>query len=102
VNPESMPMSTSFSSPEDQVALELASIVDFMRDDTDHIVFRRFEKLNLYNLLLLQHRLAALDQEILTHETKWNGFALAEVLPKLENLLKSYSELSKSFSLSQF
>lgn len=93
VNPESMPMSTGLSSPKDQVALELASIVDFMRDDTDHIVFRRFEKLNLYNLLLLQHRLAAFDQEISIHEKQWNGAALAEALPKLENLLKNYSEL---------
>lgn len=92
VNPESMPMSTSSSSPEDQVALELASIVDFMREDTDHVVFRRFEKLNLYNLLLLQHRLAAFDQEISIHKEEWNGSALAKVLPKLENLLKSYSE----------
>ena len=90
--PESEPLGFSFYSSQDQVALELASIVNFMREDPDNLVFRRFERLNLYNLLLLQHRLAAYDEEISIHEKEWNGPALAETLTKLEPLMKSYSE----------
>jgi hypothetical protein len=91
-HPESMPLGLSFYSSEDQVALELASIVKFMRKDPDNLVFRRFERLNLYNLLLLQHRLAEYDEEISNLEKEWNGPALAEAIAKLEPLMKSYSE----------
>lgn len=90
--PESKPLGVSFYTPPDQVALELASIVKFMREDPDNMVFRRFERLNLYNLLSLQHRLATYDEEIAVCEKDWNGPALAEILPKLEALMKSYSE----------
>jgi hypothetical protein len=89
---ESMPLGSSFYSSEDQVALELATIVKFMRKDPDNLVFRRFERLNLYNLLLLQHRLAEYDEEISILEKEWNGPALAEALAKLEPLMKRYSE----------
>jgi hypothetical protein len=77
--PESEPLGVSFYTPPDQVALELASIVKFMREDPD-------------NLLSLQHRLATYDEEIAICEKDWNGTALAEILPKLEALMKSYSE----------
>jgi hypothetical protein len=90
--PEFKPLGPSFNAPQDQVALELASIAKFMREDPDNMVFRRFERLNLYNLLSLQHRLVAYDEEISIHEKEWNGAALAEILPKLEALMKSYSE----------
>jgi hypothetical protein len=90
--PESEPLGVSFYNSPDQVALELASIVQFMREDSDHLVFRRFERLNLYNLLLLQHRLAAYDEEISILEEKRNWPALAEILTKLEPLMKSYSK----------
>jgi hypothetical protein len=63
-----------------------------MGEDSDNMVFRRFEKLNLYNLLSLQHRLVSYDEEISIYEKEWNGPALAEILPKLEALMKSYSE----------
>jgi len=90
--PDPRPLGPSFSYPEDQVALELASIVKFMRKDPDNLVFRRFERLNLYNLLLLQHRLAAYDEQISIYEEEWNGPALAEILKELEPLMKTYSE----------
>jgi hypothetical protein len=93
---ESIPLGPSFYSPDDQVALELASIVKFMKKDPDNLVFRRFERLNLYNLLLLQHRLAKYDEEISILEKEWNGPALAEALAKLEPLMKSYSEAKDS------
>jgi len=86
----------SFCVPEDQVALELASIVEFMRKDADHLVFRRFDRLNLYNLLYLQHKLAALDNQISIHEKEWNGPALAELLPELGPVMKAYSKCPRS------
>ena len=76
---------------DDQVARELASIVRFMRQDADHLVFRKFERLNLYNLLFLQHKLTAYDHQISALETQWNGPALAALLPELEPLVKRYS-----------
>lgn len=92
----------SFCVPEDQVALELGSIVEFMRKDADRLVFRRFERLNLYNLLFLQRKLAEYDDQISTHEREWNGAALAALLPELEPLVKRYSnthELPLKFPL---
>lgn len=89
---EAEPLARSFYAPQDQVALELASIVKFMREDPDNMVFRRFERLNLYNLLHLQHRLAVCDDKISTCEEAWDGPALAEILPTLDGLIKSYSE----------
>lgn len=94
---DSTPIGVGLKELDDQVALELASIVRFMREDPDHMVFRRFERLGLYNLLLLQHRLAAYDKEISLYEKEWNGPALAQVLPKLESLMKQYSKTSRPF-----
>ncbi len=87
----------SFCVPEDQVALELASIVEFMRKDADRLVFRRFERLNLYNLLFLQRKLASYDDQISNHEREWNGPALAALLPELEPLVKRYSNTQDLF-----
>jgi hypothetical protein len=71
---------------------DLTKIVSFMREDQDHIVFKRFERLNLYNLLFLQHRLTVLDQEIALHEANHDARAVAAILPSLESLMKSYSK----------
>ena len=72
---------------------DLTKIVSFMREDQDHIVFKRFERLNLYNLLCLQHRLTMVDKQIALHEDN-DVHALARVLSTLEPLMKSYSKLS--------
>lgn len=76
------------------VVQDLTKIVRFMREDQDHVVFRRFERLNLYNLLALQHRLTLLDAEVARHEEGQNTEALAAVLPLLEHLTKSYSKIA--------
>jgi hypothetical protein len=76
-----------------RTTLDLAKIVSFMREDEDHIIFKRFERLNLYNLLYLQHHLTVLDKQIALHESSENAHALAKVLPTLEPLMKSYSKL---------
>ena len=79
------------SNPSQQEALEFAAIVNFMRSDGDRVVFRRFEKLNLYNLLVLQHEIIALDQQVSDLESIWDGPTLARLLPGLRPLLKAYS-----------
>jgi hypothetical protein len=73
---------------------DLTKIVSFMREDEDHIVFKRFERLNLYNLLYLQHRLTEVDKKITLHEDSQGVHALAKILATLEPLMKSYSKLS--------
>ena len=82
------------------VTQDLTTIVSFMREDEDHLVFKRFERLNLYNLLYLQHRLTVLDQEIALYEESHDARALAAVLPKLEPLMKSYSKLFPNHRIS--
>jgi hypothetical protein len=72
---------------------DMTKIVSFMREDQDHIVFKRFERLNLYNLLCLQHRLTSVDKQITLHEESNDVHALARVLSTLEPLMKSYSKL---------
>jgi len=98
ISPEHEERNLTFCGPLDQVALEFTKIVDFMRTDDDGLVFRRFEKLNLYNLLFLQHKLADIDDRVAIHETYGKGEALAELLPKLEPLMKSYSKTRESFT----
>jgi hypothetical protein len=87
------PQTEACSSPEpsEHDVLEFATIVNFMRSDSDHVVFRRFRKLNLYNLLVLQHQILSLDQQISALESSWDGAALAKILPRLPPLLKAYS-----------
>lgn len=72
---------------------DLAKIVSFMREGADHVVFKRFDKLNLYNLLALQHRLTELDVEIGRCEREHNSKALAQLLPTLNVTLMDYSKL---------
>jgi hypothetical protein len=48
-----------------------------MRKDADYIVFKRFDKLNLYNLLALQHRLIELNTEIGYYKEEYDAKALA-------------------------
>jgi hypothetical protein len=71
---------------------DLTKIVSFMREDHDHVVFKRFERLGLYNLLALQHRLTVLDREVASHEENQDSHALAKILLPLEHLMKSYSK----------
>jgi hypothetical protein len=73
------------------VTQDITKIVSFMREDQDHVVFKRFEKLNFYNLLSLQHRLNTLDKKIASYEENDDASHLARLLPKLEPLMKNYS-----------
>jgi hypothetical protein len=74
------------------VTQDLTKIVEYMRKDQDHVIFKRFERLHLYYLLSLQHRMTELDSKITTYENQDDADALAEVLSQLEPLIHSYSE----------
>jgi hypothetical protein len=71
---------------------DLHHIVRFMRLDHDHLVFRKFERLSLYNLLFQQHQLAALDHEIGECERLKTPAKLAEILPVVGPLFKAYGK----------
>lgn len=81
------------------VTEDLTRLVSFMRHDNDHVIFRRFDRLHLYNLLYIQHRLTDLDKKIAQLEKSHDVPALARVLPTLEPLMKSYSQFSPLFRL---
>jgi len=83
------------------VIQDLTKIVSFMREDEDHVVFKRFERLNLYNLLSLQHRLTALDKDIALLEKNHDAHNLAKLLPTLEPLLKNYSKPLANLQMSR-
>lgn len=74
------------------VTQDLTKIVEYMRKDQDHVIFKRFERLHLYHLLSLQHRMTELDTKITTYETESDAEALAKTLSQLEPLINSYSE----------
>ena len=57
------------------------------------------------NLFVLQHKLAALDDQISTQENAWYGTGLASSLAELEPLVRRYSnspETSDEFRLTLF
>jgi hypothetical protein len=74
------------------VTQDLTKIVEYMRQDQDHVIFKRFERLHLYYLLSLQHRMTELDRKVTTYEKEKDAEALAQVLSQLEPLIHSYSE----------
>lgn len=71
---------------------DFTKIIEFMRKDPDRIVFRRFTRANLYNLLFLQHRLSFIDQQIASYEVDGNAEALMDILPTLNSSVKDYSK----------
>jgi hypothetical protein len=65
-------------------------VAQYLNQDPDLWVFRRFGKLHLFNILNLQQRLAELEN---TLETKiWNGekTGFDELLPSIKVALKEY------------
>lgn len=70
---------------------DITKLVSFMREDPDHVVFKRFEKVNLYHLLSLQHRLTLLEKQIASYEENDQASHLAKLILKLEPLIKDYS-----------
>lgn len=87
--------------PSPQEARDIATISEFMCSDNDRVVVRRFQKLNLYNLLYFQHQLVRLDKRISDLEAIWDGDGLAEALPRLNQLLKAYSKSPPRLALNR-
>lgn len=77
-----------------RVAEDLEPILRFMLLDYDHLIFRKFEKLSVYNLLFQQHQLAVLDSEVAECERVKNYEKLVGILPSVGPLYKDYGMLS--------
>ena len=73
---------------------------DFMSYDSDHWVFRRFEKLSLFNLLCLQQELVDCESELnLALTNEWMGTKEGELDPlisKIRSKLKDYGTACQS------
>jgi hypothetical protein len=89
---EQMPSPAVVRELDSATAEDFTKIIKFMRRDPDRIVFRRFTRANLYNLLALQHRLIFIDQQIASYEVEGNAEALMDILPALESSVKDYSK----------
>ena len=72
-----------------------AEFADFMSSVPDFWVFRRFEYLNLFNILCLQKKLVDLErrvrEEIANEWLKPNGHEIEDLIPELRTTLKEYS-----------
>ncbi|KAH8768543.1 hypothetical protein BGZ57DRAFT_929822 [Hyaloscypha finlandica] len=71
---------------------DLSFVAQYLNQDPDLWVFRRFGKLHLFNILCLQQRLAELENKL---ETKiWNGekTGFDELLPSIKVALKEYDD----------
>ncbi|KAN0103468.1 hypothetical protein V8E51_011781 [Hyaloscypha variabilis] len=69
---------------------DMSFVAQYMNQDPDLWVFRRFGKLHLFNILCLQQRLAELEN---TLETKiWNNETTGfdELLPDIKDALREY------------
>jgi len=71
----------------------MLNLVPFLREDSDHVVFRRFKSLRLLHLMALQHRLKHCVEELQKYSAKPKGDeTLFNVLDKLGPLFKNYGE----------
>ncbi|RDL30850.1 Uncharacterized protein BP5553_10195 [Venustampulla echinocandica] len=79
-------------------AADWGFVAQYLNQDPDLWVFRRFGKLHLFNILCLQQRLAELEN---TLETKiWNDETggLEELLPEIKIALKEYGTANDALS----
>ena len=78
---------------------DISQCLKWMRKDTDHVVFRRFDRLNLYNSLILQHQLADIDRQVCQYEDATNSAEsfnkLVQLLDKARPLLANYCMLGR-------
>jgi hypothetical protein len=81
------------------VVERLSKIVLFVKEDSDRFTFRSFNRLNLYHLLSLQHRLNVLDLKIAQYQKNVDQYPTGEATEQIalaisqaEPLLIEYSE----------
>ena len=74
-----------------------------MRQDTDHLIFRRFDRLNLYNSLILHHRLVDMDRQARLYEAATDSAESFDKLVKLVDearpLLTEYRKFNSKRSV---
>ena len=70
-------------------------LANFMREDDDNVVFRRFESLQLTRLLVLQHRLSDCEASIEAFLEDGDVLELDEKILELNVLLRDYGKTSQ-------
>lgn len=79
---------SSVMSEDEYMNSKLRRMVGVLDLDTDLWVFKRFRKLNLYNLLYLQRRLTQLEADLSDHLDKKLG--IDELMPTVQRTLNEY------------
>lgn len=68
----------------------LFSLLPFLREDSDNVVFRRFRNLQLLYLLALQHQLKHRVEQLQQYDRMNHKPPLLKVLDEIGPLLKKY------------
>jgi hypothetical protein len=77
---------------------DMSFVAQYMNQDPDLWVFRRFGKLHLFNILCLQQRLAELENTLETkiYNNETTGFD--ELLPDIKDALREYGTAAISLT----
>ncbi len=68
----------------------MLDLLPFLREDSDHVVFRRFRNLHLLHLLALQHQLKHCVEQLQRYHGRVYREPLLKVLDEVGPLLKRY------------
>ena len=80
-------------------ASQYIEFVSFMQFDDDFVVFPRFDRLNICNLLHLQSKLSKLDEELVVlAKTRPPGKDFDELMDRIQCTLKIYSKHTRHLS----
>ncbi|RDW82347.1 hypothetical protein BP6252_03459 [Coleophoma cylindrospora] len=71
---------------------KLYDAAEFMAYDPDFLVFKRFDRLNYYNLLRLQRRLKSLDEQIAPKLTNGPDDEIEKLALQIGDTLKQYND----------
>lgn len=71
---------------------KLYDAAEFMTYDSDFVVFKRFGRLNYFNLLRLQKCLESLDEQISKKLADGQEHEIEELVSKICDALKQYSK----------
>jgi uncharacterized protein with von Willebrand factor type A (vWA) domain len=80
------------NAPALNVVEQMYNAADIMRIDDEYMIFRRFDRLNAFNLLLLQQQLKRLENTMEAILKENNEHDMQSLSIDLRNTLREYSE----------
>jgi uncharacterized protein with von Willebrand factor type A (vWA) domain len=89
---EMNPDSELNNAPALNVVEQMYNAADIMRIDDEYMIFRRFDRLNAFNLLLLQQQLKRLENTMEAILKENNEHDMQSLSIDLRNTLREYSE----------